>query len=504
MKSNPRDSATMLLETCYKLRIMDDPERLIALVDELCANAAEGRWVEYKLNSSEPDRIGRYISAIANAARLADKPSGYVLWGVEDESREIKGTSFDPSTAKKGNEALEFWLSKRLDPKPYFQFKEIDHPQGRVVVLEIEAATHAPIKFIGLPYIRVGDATPVLGDHPEQEARLWSLIQSYAWETGIAKQYVAASDVVALLETDAYFNLTNRPIPEDRTGILEALETERLVAKDIGGKWNILNLGAILLARDLSSFDRISRKAVRVIEYHGRSRVRTKRERMGVKGYAASFPGLIRYINDMLPRNELIGQALREEQVIYPELALRELVANALIHQDMTISGTGPMIEIFDDRVEITNPGQPLVEPMRFLDSPPRSRNEAVASLMRRMNMCEERGSGIDKVIFEVEYAQLPPPDFEVQQSATRATLFAPRPFAAMTPSERVRACYQHTALLFVSGDRATNSTLRNRFGIKVGNASQVSRVFKDALHGGVIKLADPSAPRAGYVPYWG
>lgn len=498
-----RKSSTTDPKTRYNHSIMDDPERLIALVNELCANTPEGSWVEYKLNNSEPERIGKYISAIANAARLADKPSGYVLWGVENDCRIIKGTDFNPSTAKKGNEALEFWLSKKLDPKPHFQFKAIDHPQGRVVVLEIEAATHAPIKFNGLPYIRLGDATPVLGDHPEQEARLWSLIQSYAWETGIAKQYVSASDVVALLETDAYFNLTSRPVPENRSGILEVLESERLIAEDIGGKWNILNLGAILLARDLSTFDRISRKAVRVIEYHGKSRVRTKRERAGTKGYAASFAGLIRYVNDMLPRNELIGQALREEHMVYPELALRELVANALIHQDMTISGTGPMIEIFEDRVEITNPGQPLVEPMRFLDSPPRSRNEAVASLMRRMNMCEERGSGIDKVIFEVEFAQLPPPNFEVQDSATRATLFAPRSFAAMTPSERVRACYQHTALLFVSGDRATNTTLRKRFGIKVGNASQVSRVFKDSLQAGLIKLADASAPRAGYAPFW-
>ncbi len=87
----------------------------------------------------------------------------------------------------------------------------------------------------------------------------------------------------------------------------------------------------------------------------------------------------------------------------YPELAIRELVANALIHQDFFISGAGPMVEIFENRIEITNPGSPLVSTARFIDTPPRSRNETLASMMRRFGICEERGSGIDKVITQVE-----------------------------------------------------------------------------------------------------
>ena len=110
---------------------------------------------------------------------------------------------------------------------------------------------------------------------------------------------------------------------------------------------------------------------------------------------------------------------------MYPILAVRELAANALIHQDFAITGTGPMIEIFDDRMEITNPGKPLVSTDRFLDTAPRSRNEALASFMRRAGICEERGSGIDKVVFETELHQLPAPFFEMAENATRAVLFA-------------------------------------------------------------------------------
>ena len=113
--------------------------------------------------------------------------------------------------------------------------------------------------------------------------------------------------------------------------------------------------------------------------------------------------GLISFIMALVPTNEVVEQALRKTVPMYPVLAIRELVANALIHQDFFATGTGPMVELFEDRVEITNPGAPLVSTERFLDTPPKSRNEALASLMRRFRICEERGSGIDKVVFQTE-----------------------------------------------------------------------------------------------------
>ena len=95
---------------------------------------------------------------------------------------------------------------------------------------------------------------------------------------------------------------------------------------------------------------------------------------------------------------------------MYPELAVRELVANAVIHQGFSLRGTGLMIEMFADRMEITNPGEPLIQTERFIDSPPRSRNEALASFMRWVGVCEERGSGFDKVVSMTELYQLPAP----------------------------------------------------------------------------------------------
>lgn len=231
----------------------------------------------------------------------------------------------------------------------------------------------------------------------------------------------------------------------------------------------------------------------------------TVRELEGAKGYAVGFEGLIDYLKTLLPANEEIGKAFRREVPMHPLLALRELVANAIIHQDFNLTGTGPMIELFGNRLEITNPGVPLVDTQRFLDSPPRSRNEALASFMRRINICEERGSGIDKVIGEIEVYQLPAPIFEQTDQHTRVVLFAHKDYKDMDTEDRVRACYQHCCLKYVNREPMNNTSLRERFKIDEGNSSIASRVIKQAQAAGLIRLYDPAANRKAYryVPYW-
>lgn len=479
--------------------------RTLALVDDLRARPSEASWVEFKENNADPQMIGRLISALSNAARLADEHFAYVLWGVRDTDHAVVGTSFEPGSQKQKGQPLELWLTQHLQPGVAFAFRPIEYHGAKLVLLEIPAAATSPVEFDRAAYIRIGSATPRLSDHPERLRALWAKLQPFAWEAGIAAQFLTGDEVLARLDYASYFDLTNQPLPDNRDGIFDRLATDRLVAKDVGGHWSITNLGAILFARRLSDFSpSLARKAVRFVAYEGLNRACPVTHRHDVeKGYANGFRGLIEYIDGLLPRNEQIGKAFREESPLYPSIAIRELVANALIHQDMTITGAGPMIELFRDRMEMTNPGQPLVSPDRFLDSPPRSRNEALASLMRRMRLCEEQGTGIDKVIVAVELHHLPPPDFRTEGDSVRAVLFAPRRFADMTPEERLRACYQHAALKYVSGQRMKNSTLCERFGIDSQNAAQASTVIRQALAGKLIRAADPAHPRAGYVPFW-
>lgn len=310
-------------------------------------------------------------------------------------------------------------------------------------------------------------------------------------------------DVLKLLDYPAYFRLTDQNLPPNKQAILDKLEQEKFIQKAGGGGYHITNLGAILFAADLNAFDSLSRKTVRVIFYKGKNRLETTKEQVGKYGYAVGFEGLIDFINDRLPVNEEIVKALRREVKMYPEPAIRELVANALIHQDFSIRGAGPMVEIFSNRIEISNPGNPLIDTLRFIDHLPQSRNEKLAALMRRMNICEERGSGIDKVINEIEMFQLPAPNFTADENFLKVTLYGPRPLEQMDEIDKVRACYQHASLKFVSVEYMTNQSLRERFNIPEKDDSFASKIITDAIDEGLIKNYGAGEKSMKYIPFW-
>lgn len=478
---------------------------LVSLVRELCKLPRETGWLELKVNDAEPEEIGEYISALSNSAALAGKAFAYLVWGIADGDHAIVGTTFDPHSAKVGNEEMENWLLRLLSPKINFHFYEVTVDDKPVVLMEIERAFRHPVQFRGQELIRVGSYKKKLKDFPEKERDLWRIFDRTSFEEGIASERIAEDRVLALLDYPAYFDLLQRPLPENRGGILEALAADALIRPDDAGGWSITNLGAILFAKRLEDFRSLRRKAVRVIQYRGTNRLETLRERIGAKGYASGFEGLIGFINGLLPSSEVIGQALRQTVTVFPETAVRELVANALIHQDFFVTGAGPMVEIFENRIEITNPGEPLVATDRFVDTPPKSRNEALASLMRRMGICEERGSGWDKVVAATEVYQLPAPLVEVPGDNTRVTLFAPRPLSRMDKEDRVRAVYLHACLRYVNQEYLTNTSVRQRFGIAPKNIATASRLIREAVEAGVIVPYDPeAAPKLmRYVPAW-
>ena len=428
------------------------------------------------------------------------------MWGIDNDSHDIIGTRFNPVAAKIGNEELESWLLRLLAPKINFRFYTLQLEDLSVVVmLEISAASHHPVQFKNTEYIRVGSYKKKLKDFPEKERALWRIFDQIPYERAITVEHVSGEEVLKLLDYPAYFDLLDLPLPDGRAAILNTLEGDGLIQACEAGDWNITNLGALLFAKKLDSFSSLKRKAMRVVHYKGRGRTETLREQIGGKGYANGFEGLINFIMTLVPTNEVIEKALRRSVPMFPELAVRELVANALIHQDLFVTGAGPMVEIFDDRMEITNPGVPLVDTQRFLDTPPKSRNEAMASLMRRFRICEERGSGIDKVVAQVEYHQLPAPYFEVPEGYTRIVLFAHRPLSEMDKAERIRACYLHACLKWVMRDYLTNASLRERLGVEEKNKASVSRYIREAVEAGVIKAFDEEAAKKQmkYVPFW-
>ena len=323
--------------------------------------------------------------------RFHSKDTAYLVWGIEDGTTKVVGTKFKPHKAKQGNEELENWLMRSLHPQVNFRIHEWTH-RGKPVVHSRFLRGPLPVRFGSEEFIRIGSVKKKLKDFPAKEAELWASFSKSPFEDGIAKAGVRPEVVLSLIDFSVAFDLLKITLPTNQKRYLNRLTEENLLVRKPGGCFDITNLGAVLFAKDLNRFDRIGRKALRIIKYKGSGRTETEREWRDPpsrRGYAIAFDAAVAFINSQLPQNEPIGRALRTEVRVYPETAIRGLVANALIHQDFSVTGAGPMVEIFADRMEITNPGEPLVDTLRFIDTPPRSRNEQLAALMRRMKFCE-------------------------------------------------------------------------------------------------------------------
>lgn len=477
-------------------------QQLIELINELIKQPSESEWLEFKLNFHSPEEIGERISALSNGACIHNQSFGYLVFGIEDKTHLIKGTTFKAKSHKKGAEDLEHWLINRLNPRIDFAVYEVDYDAQRHISLYVIPATkNRPVEFFHQAYIRVSSYTKKLNEYPDKQAKIWKK-DAVPFEKEIAKDNLSASDITKYLSTETYFDLMKLPYPSTQQKVIEKFMDEGLVVKHNG--YAITKLGALLFAKNLKNFESVERKSIRVIIYKGKNKVATEREQIGQKGYALGFEGLVEWINGQLPANEEIGKALREDSRMYPEIAIRELVANALIHQDLTEKGF-PMIEVFTDRIEISNPGIPLVTPERFIDAY-LSRNEKLADLMRRMGFCEEKGSGLDKVIFYNELFQLPPINVLVAESRTRVTMYSYKALNDLDKKERLQACYQHACLKYVSNEKMTNQSLRDRFKIEDQNAATASRIIKESLEASLIKKDDPESKSRkfpAYLPFW-
>ncbi|MDV2485397.1 ATP-binding protein [Acinetobacter towneri] len=427
---------------------------------------------------------------------MANEGGGHLILGVKDKlPREVVGTqAFNDVVDIAGK--LFTWVGFRVD------IEEINHPDGRILVFIIPPRPRGTAyHYEGAYLMRSGEELVPMSE--DQLRKIFAEGQPN-WLEEIALKNISAQDVVHLLDTQTFFELLNLPYPTDQSGVIGKLISEKLIEKtDVG--FNILNIGAILLAKNLKNFSHIQRKATRVIVYKGESKLETLSDLTGEKGYAVGFIGLVQYVMGKLPQNEIIKNAIRKEVKLVPEVVIRELLANALIHQDFEMTGASPVVEVFSNRIEISNPGEPIVPVERFIDGY-QSRNERLADIMRRFGICEEKSSGIDRVIESAEILQLPAPEFLISHKRTIVVIHGERAFRDMSGSDRVRACYQHCVLQYVLRKQMTNQSLRQRFGVSEGSANIISQIISSAVEQNLIKN-DPNAPDsrryARYIPFW-
>ena len=452
--------------------------------------------------SPDKKRLAEHLSALSNYPG-----GGFLVYGVDNSGTPVGIADAEIEVvvnqiANLGRNAVE--------PPLALDHAVENYGNARLLFVHVPESSVKPVHIRGKglehAFIRSGGTTRQASRQEIGTLMLHS--RTPRWEELRASVLLEEDALLAKLSVDPIIAMLGRPTPSSQDEMLSWMEGEGFITRESASGGYVTNLGAIAAARKLSDFPDISRKAVRVIVYNGTNESNMKLEQEGTKGYAISFQGLLQFVMSQLPQSEIIEQALRVKRTVYPEVALREIIANALIHQDFSVTGAGPLVEIFDDRIEVSNPGGllPSKQINRLIGTQPESRNEQLARAFRRFRICEEQGSGLLKAGIDVELYGLPPIKFEAGSNYFKVTLLSPRTFAQMTPGERLDACYQHAVLKHLSGSVMTNKSLRERLKMPEKQRSMVSALIQEAIDQKLIKQADPenkSRKFSEYVPVW-
>lgn len=329
--------------------------------------------------------------------------------------------------------------------------------------------------------------------------------QGLEFEERPAMEHLSVEQLLQRLDHKMLLERMGEASPGTAELTARRMEAYGLCKAETNNLWAITNLGALLFGNNLQEFPHLYSRRVIIRRYAGTNNLHAVfPQKESVRGYAIEFEDLVQSIMLNLPAVEEIT-IQRKQYSAYPEIAIRELLANALVHQDFSITGMQITVEIYTDRVVITNPGAPLQEITRLIDMPPQSRNEMLAQMMFMLRLCERRGSGMDRAMDAIEAMHLPAPRFEKDDSFTRITLYPSRKISEMSKDEKVQACYYHACLQHEKGEKLSNQSIRTRFNLGKGQSSMASRIIADTMAAGYIKPADAvlSKKFSTYIPYY-
>jgi predicted HTH transcriptional regulator len=468
------------------------------LKDSLNPIPSELNEVDWKSSlSPKTDRLAQHLCAFAN-----QHGGGFLVYGVSDDATlsSISKEEADQIVKKLGNIALN-----NLSQSVKIEHAVVEYSGNALLFIHIPEQVEKPVYLRGGTIFDSYQRSAGQTVRMSKEAVRFMVAASHgiSFEQQVAAHQLSANETLELLDYRRFYTRLDRNVPQATDTILATLaEYNFIVAGETG--WSITNLGAVLLANDITKFQHLKGKTVRILRYRGTSNLELEHEHTEVSGYATGFENLIDYVMKLLPQQEIIKAALRENKPDYPRVAIREFLANALVHQDFSVTGSQVLVEIFSDRIVMTNPGSSLNDINRLIDLPPRSRNEDLAQSLLLLRICERRGSGVDRAIAALEEALLPPPKFTKGENFTRVFIYAPQKLSAMSKADKIRACYQHCCLLNERNEVMTNQSVRERFEIEKQNYSTASRIISDTLEVGLIKVANPeneSRKWASYIP---
>ena len=326
-------------------------------------------------------------------------------------------------------------------------------------------------------------------------------------ERSIVASALSGSEVLELLNTEAYIRLSRMEIADNKEDQLRYLEKLGLIKK-AGSTYQIPLFSVYLLARNLSDFNRLAGKRVRIVSYDSNDNLCTvicdKEFKDGiVEAFASVFKEVVR----LIPRHEKIdsGSGRRLIEFSIPQAVIREVLSNAFAHQDLSSEEDGIVIEIFKNRVEITNSGKPVLDQLHFLDGAPTIKNKRVFTEMKNLGLVDGQGYGWRKIVKELESRSLPAPEIKIRKNSITVTIWFEKPLKLLSLDQRNWTVYLHTVLRYLLNEPANNASLRQRLNLPESKSSTVSKLFRQAAEGGLVKPFDQhsSNKTKKYVPAW-
>lgn len=386
---------------------------LIALVDSLRSLPAETEWLEFKSNHCEPQVLGEYVSALANSACLAGQQRGYLVFGIDDASHDVVGTSFTPYAVKaKGNQDMLPWLSAGLRPNVGFELKEFQHPGGRIVLFEIRPARNQPVGFYGSEFIRVGSSKTELSKHPEKARALWT--RGNDWSADVCSAATLEDlDAEAIQKAREQFAIKHPAQESDLAAWddLTFLNKARLFRHGAVTHAALFLLGgaesAALLSPAVAKISWILKDADNhELDY----------EHFGPPFLLAGNRLLTR-IRNLIVRAMPSGTLFPHEITQYDPWVIREALHNCVAHQDYGMHGRIVVVE-YPDRLLLNNVGDFLpgdVETVIRQDAPQAIyRNPFLADAMVELNMIDTQGGGIKRMFETQRRRSFPLPDYDL------------------------------------------------------------------------------------------
>jgi len=403
-----------------------DQSTLLDILERLRSLPQEPATAEFKSNWNDPEDIGAYLSALANSAVLEGHDRAWLVWGVDDKTHDIRGTSFDPFAAKgAGNQGLIMWLQQGTSPRADFSFHACEHRLGRVIMLEIYPPRSAPVAFQGVRYIRVDSHKTKLSGHPDKEARLWAALgQKGDWSGELvagatlddldldAIEMARRRFVEYLLksepDTSRHEQLRNDAALWDKATLLNKA---RITKQGRVTRSALLLLGRDEAAHFLGPVDAKISWVLRDTE----NRAVTS-QHFGIPLLLSTEKVFARIRNvtiEHMPDGTLFPTAIPQ----YDVWVIREALHNCVAHQDYVLGGKINVVEC-PDRLVFSNLGQfipPSIEWMLEHHSPPEHyRNQWLIDGMLRLRMIDQVGSGIRRMFETQRERFFPLPDYTI------------------------------------------------------------------------------------------